>query len=61
MTPEATPERQDADVGRGLAALPIVVTAPRRRRSRRLTLGGRRFRAVRALHGDGFTLLPADE
>ena len=57
----ATLERQYADLGLGLADLAIVVIAARRRCSRLFTFDERRFRAVRPLYGDAFTLLPADE
>lgn len=53
-------ERQYADLNLGLADLSVVVIAARLRCTRILTFDERHFRAVRPLHGDAFTLLPAD-
>jgi predicted nucleic acid-binding protein len=53
-------ERQYEDLGVGLADLSVVVVAGRLRSTRILTFDERRFRAIRPLYGDAFTLLPAD-
>jgi predicted nucleic acid-binding protein len=44
----------------GLADASIVVLAARYQTTRVLTLDERHFRAVRPLHADAFTILPAD-
>lgn len=44
----------------GLADASIVVLAARYQATRVLTLDERHFRAVRPLHADAFTILPAD-
>jgi predicted nucleic acid-binding protein len=56
----ATLERQYADLRLGLADLSLVVIAARLRCTRIVTFDERRFRAIRPLHGEAFTLLPAD-
>ncbi len=56
----ATLDRQYADLRVGLADLSIVIVAARLRCTRILTFDERRFRAIRPLYGDTFTLLPAD-
>ena len=53
-------QRQYAALRPGLADLSIVVVAARARCTRLLTFDERRFRAIRPLYGDAFTLLPAD-
>lgn len=53
-------EHQYADLHLGLADLSVVVVAARLRCTRILTFDERHFRAIRPLHGDAFTLLPAD-
>lgn len=49
-----------ASLGLGIADASIVVLAARYQTTRLLTLDERHFRAVRPLHADAFTLLPAD-
>lgn len=53
-------ERQYADLRPGLSDLSVVVISARLRCTRILTFDERRFRAIRPLYGDAFTLLPAD-
>lgn len=53
-------DRQYAEFDPGLADLAVVVTAARRQTTRILTFDERRFRAIRPLYGETFTLLPAD-
>jgi predicted nucleic acid-binding protein len=53
-------ERQYADMHLGLADLSVVVVAARLHCTRIVTFDERHFRAIRPLHGDAFTLLPAD-
>jgi hypothetical protein len=48
------------DLGLGIADASLVVLAARYQTTRLLTLDERHFRAVRPLHADAFTLLPAD-
>jgi predicted nucleic acid-binding protein len=48
------------DVRIGLADASLVVLAERYGTTRVLTLDERHFRAIRPLHADAFTLLPAD-
>jgi uncharacterized protein len=48
------------DMRIGLADASLVVLAERYNTTRILTLGERHFRAIRPLHADAFTLLPAD-
>jgi uncharacterized protein len=50
-----------ADLDLGLADCALVVLAARHRTTRILSFDERHFRAVRPLHGDGFTILPQDE
>jgi predicted nucleic acid-binding protein len=49
-----------ADLRLGIADASIVVLAARYQTTRLLTLDERRFRAVRPLHAEAFTILPAD-
>lgn len=49
-----------ADLRIGLADASIVVLAARYGTTRVLTLDERHFRAIRPLHADAFTILPAD-
>ncbi len=44
----------------GVADASIVVLAARYRTTRLLTFDERHFRAIKPLHGEAFTLLPAD-
>jgi uncharacterized protein len=44
----------------GLTGASLVVLAARYATTRILTLDERHFRAIRPLHGDAFTILPAD-
>jgi uncharacterized protein len=48
------------DMPIGLADASVVVLAARYGTTRLLTLDERHFRAIRPLHGDAFTILPAD-
>jgi predicted nucleic acid-binding protein len=48
------------DMRIGLADASLVVLAARYGTTRLLTLDERHFRAIRPLHGDAFTILPAD-
>lgn len=48
------------DLRVGLAGASLVVLAERYDTTRLLTLDERHFRAIRPLHADAFTLLPAD-
>jgi predicted nucleic acid-binding protein len=48
------------DIPVGLADASLVVLAERYDTTRLLTLDERHFRAIRPLHADAFTLLPAD-
>jgi hypothetical protein len=48
------------DLRVGLADASLVVLAERYDTTRILTLDERHFRAIRPLHADAFTLLPAD-
>lgn len=48
------------DMRIGLADASLVVLAERYDTTRLLTLDERHFRAIRPLHADAFTLLPAD-
>jgi hypothetical protein len=54
-------ERRYVDLAPGLADLSIVVLACRLRTRRIATFDERHFRAIRALDGGSFVLLPADE
>jgi predicted nucleic acid-binding protein len=63
--PEEVAEAADligryAELKIGLSDASIVVIAAAAKTTRLLTLDERRFRAVRPLWGDAFTLLPAD-
>ncbi len=49
-----------ADLDLGLADCALVALAARHRTTRMLSFDERRFRAVAPLHGEAFTLLPAD-
>jgi hypothetical protein len=49
-----------SDLRIGLAAASILVLAARYGTTRVLTLDERHFRAMRPLHADAFTILPAD-
>lgn len=49
-----------ADLGLGLADCALVTLAARHRTTRILSFDERHFRAVAPLHGEAFTLLPAD-
>jgi predicted nucleic acid-binding protein len=49
-----------ADLELGLADCALIVLAARHRTTRILSFDERHFRAVTPLHGDAFTLLPAD-
>jgi uncharacterized protein len=51
---------QYQDMRLGLADASLVVLAARYGTTRLLTLDERHFRAIRPLHADAFTLLPAD-
>jgi uncharacterized protein len=51
---------QYQDMRLGLADASLVVLAARYDTTRLLTLDERHFRAIRPLHDDAFTLLPAD-
>jgi uncharacterized protein len=51
---------QYQDLHIGLADASIVVLAARYQTTRVLTLDERHFRAMRPLHADAFTILPAD-
>jgi predicted nucleic acid-binding protein len=53
-------ERKYEDLDVGLADLSVVVVASRFRTKRLLTFDERHFRALRALGGEQFTILPAD-
>lgn len=53
-------ERRYADLDLGLADCALVTLAARHRTNRILTFDERHFRAVVPLHGEAFTLLPAD-
>lgn len=50
-----------ADLDLGLADATVIATAERLRLRRILTVDERDFRAVRAIDGSPFTLLPADD
>ena len=56
----ATLDRAYASLRLGLADLSVVVLAGRLRCTRLLTFDERHFRAIRPLHGEAFTILPAD-
>jgi predicted nucleic acid-binding protein len=49
-----------ADLRIGLADASIVILAARYRTTRLLTFDERHFRAIKPLHADAFTILPAD-
>jgi predicted nucleic acid-binding protein len=49
------------DMRIGLANASLVVLAERYSTTRILTLDERHFRAIKPLHADAFTLLPADQ
>jgi hypothetical protein len=49
-----------SDMKIGVADASIVVLAARYRTTRLLTFDERHFRAIKPLHGEAFTLLPAD-
>jgi len=53
-------ERDYAELDLDLAALAVVVVAARVRCTRIVTFDEVRYRAIRPLYGDAFTLLPAD-
>jgi uncharacterized protein len=53
-------EERYADLDLGLADCAIVTLADRHRTTRILSFDHRHFRAVKPLHGDAFTILPAD-
>lgn len=53
-------ETRYADLDLGLADCALVVLAARHRTTRILSFDERHFRAVAPLHGEAFTLLPAD-
>lgn len=53
-------DEQYADLGLGLADASVVVLAHRFQTTRLLTLDQRHFRAVRAITGEPFVLLPSD-
>lgn len=53
-------ETRYADLGLGLADCALVVIADRHQTERILSFDERHLRAVRPLHGQAFTLLPAD-
>jgi predicted nucleic acid-binding protein len=53
-------EARYADLDLGLADCALVILAARHRTTRILSFDERHFRAVAPLHGDAFTLLPAD-
>jgi uncharacterized protein len=53
-------ETRYADLGLGLADCSLVVLAQRHKTTRILSFDERHFRAVTPLHGEAFTLLPAD-
>jgi uncharacterized protein len=52
--------RKYSDMRIGLADASLVVLAERYGTTRILTLNERHFRAIKPLHADAFTLLPAD-
>jgi len=54
-------DRRYADLNLGLADLSVVALAKRVGTRRILTFDQRHFRAVRAIQGGTFTLLPADQ
>jgi len=54
-------ERQYHDLDVGLSDLSVVVLAGRYRTQRLLTFDERHFRALRALSGEQFVLLPVDD
>ncbi|HEY1643971.1 MAG TPA: PIN domain-containing protein [Streptosporangiaceae bacterium] len=49
-----------SDIKIGVADASIVVLAARYRTTRLLTFDERHFRAIKPLHGESFTILPAD-
>jgi len=53
-------ETRYADLGLGLADCALVTLAARHRTTRILSFDERHFRAVAPLHGEAFTILPAD-
>lgn len=53
-------ETRYADLDLGLADCALVTLAARHRTTRILSFDERHFRAVAPLHGEAFTLLPAD-
>lgn len=53
-------EARYAELSLGLADCALVVLAARYRTTRIVTFDERHFRAVRPLHGEAFTVLPAD-
>jgi predicted nucleic acid-binding protein len=53
-------ESQYADLDLGLADCALIALAARHRTTRLLTFDERRFRVVAPLHGEAFTILPAD-
>lgn len=53
-------ESRYADLDLGLADCALVTLAARHRTTRILSFDERHFRAVAPLHGEAFTLLPAD-
>jgi predicted nucleic acid-binding protein len=53
-------ESRYADLHLGLADCSLVVLADRYQTNRIVTFDERHFRAVTSLHGEAFTLLPAD-